>query len=198
MVVSIGVDGMVLVTRYNSSLVALSAKDGTQLWSVPLQATFDAASVGADRTIYCTTYHGLAAVYPTGVIKWELQLPGGPGFGKAIISDGTIVYAGGAYVFNIHPNGTVLWNFFNGVGFLNTVTGAYTPAVGSDGTVFVAVRQRSSMYAFAAVGAPAPGRGQPAASATPLPSCASFASLHPVAIMLLAAALHTLRLKHNI
>ncbi len=97
--------------------------------------TFVATSpaFGSDSTIYLAANDGLYALGLDGAIKWKAgtETPLGP---PAIAQDGTIYAFGSGYVFAFSPSGTLLWQ--TPVDETNSSVGGFSPAIGSDGTIY--------------------------------------------------------------
>lgn len=92
--------------------------------------------VGADSTIYCTSYHGtsnvdgLDAFYPDGTLKWKflaqrcMTTP-------LVSRDGTIYFIDAGRLFAINPDGTKKWDY--------QITDAFPSralTIGADGTLY--------------------------------------------------------------
>jgi outer membrane protein assembly factor BamB len=94
-----------------------------------------AMAIGADGTIYAPTWKGLAAISPSGALKWSFRTSDPLSYvvsTVAIGTDGTI-YAGchDKNVYAIRPDGTLRWKFLTGRRV------ASTPAIGSDGVIYI-------------------------------------------------------------
>jgi outer membrane protein assembly factor BamB len=127
----------------------------TQLWSFPLPGTPGDPVLGRDGTIYLPVGFlnrdaagFLYAINPDGTQKWRLSLPIIPGLtAPAIASDGTIYVHGNGLEGNlvavekivaVSPTGTLLWTTILNGGFgIFTSNTQSTPAVGTDGTVYI-------------------------------------------------------------
>jgi outer membrane protein assembly factor BamB len=90
-------------------------------------------ALGADGTIYISSWNGLLAISPHGISKWIFRSKAsGESSSPAIGRDGTIYFAstdGSLYAMN--PNGAVQWKFpSRGV--------ASSPTLGADRTIYFA------------------------------------------------------------
>jgi outer membrane protein assembly factor BamB len=136
----------------------------TPKWTYNLKTeVFGSPVIGSDGTVYIGTLNGpdhdgdLYAFNPDGTLKWKYHTYGVMG-APTIGSDGTI-YVGGhwgmLYAFN--PNGTVKWTFdiyFSDTGNIKTEGNLWdrtiysSPAVGADGTIYIATYNGDGLYAI--------------------------------------------------
>ncbi|MBN2373881.1 PQQ-like beta-propeller repeat protein [bacterium] len=150
---AIGSDGTIYIGSCDGKLYALNHEDGSLCWAYPAgDKILSSPAVGADGTIYFGNGgYGLSgrlyALYPDGSLKWSYQTGGNVYSSPAVASDGTI-YAGnsnadsayganqGNQVFAVNPgDGSVKWAYPVGDGDENSIFSS--PAIGSDGTVYI-------------------------------------------------------------
>jgi len=129
---AVGSDGTIYVPIH-STLVALNP-NGTIKWEYALQGQSSIPSIGSDGTIYGTS-KGLHALTSSGQLKWTAS-DGSPGAPEiAIAADGTIYstlfhsHIGGRFT-AVNPDGTIKWK-------LEIPSWGGSPAIGSDGTIYV-------------------------------------------------------------
>ncbi len=138
-----GGDGSAFVAGWNGVLYAL-APDGRVRWSLPTGVTSGPvpparAAVGPDGSSYWTLSGAVVAVSPVGRVAWTF-LAGGSG--SPVYDVGRVLFVAGPYLYAVEATGphagTRLWRA--AVGSANTASGTATPApaVGPDGTVYVA------------------------------------------------------------
>lgn len=91
--VTVAGDGSLYVGGYNSVLKSLNASDGATRWSVSTTGTTYTPALGADGTIYVTTYAGdLMAFDSNGYPVWRFNT-GGRVFAAPVIDrDGTVYF----------------------------------------------------------------------------------------------------------
>jgi outer membrane protein assembly factor BamB len=129
-------------------------RDGSELWSIPLQTNFDHAvnsqstpAVAFDGTIYLITGGRLFAVSPSGAITWQFRIDddGGPALSPVIASDGTVYCASylSRTLYSLAADGTLRWS----ATLANQAAGSI--AIGSDGNIYVAA---GVLYAFSPQG----------------------------------------------
>jgi hypothetical protein len=190
---SVGPNGVVYVTVANTSLLALRP-EGTVLWEVPLTATWDAASIAADGTIYCSTSDGLVAVNADGTTKWAMQWIWGAVVGKALATDGSIIISAESIALaSLHPNGTFQWQKRGDMDYLDDrdmhswYPSAGPPLIGPDGTVFALLGSYLESYSATAL--------RRSSSSQPSPSMHTTSGVPhpwhslPASLVVLAAAL---------
>ncbi len=172
---AIGADGTIYVAddpAYNPTTGLTTAgqlyainPDGTEKWA--LAAAGGDASIGRYGTIYIGCNAGLCAITDNGTTatqKWALGLGGDSLIGAAAIgSDGTIYVrgeesntvagAGPSHLYAVNPDGTEKWALTTVWNFSGTV--ASSPAIGSDGTIYVSA-QDDRLAALYAIGIPSP------------------------------------------
>ena len=139
---ALGPDGTIYVEAFNQTNVVLCAynPNGTQKWITNLsayQASGDPV-VGQDGTIYVRSWTILAALAPTGSIKWTYSLGPRGGSNPCIGPDGTI-YVGSnsandvdpSTVLALNPDGTLKWQYVD-----STILAQADISVAADGTVY--------------------------------------------------------------
>lgn len=94
-------------------------------------------SINTDGTVYFGSWDGyLYALYPNnGTMKWRCAIGYGTRTNPSIGPDGTI-YVGGEELYAVNPDGTLKWNFALGT---NRVIGLSSPAISSDGIIYVGI-----------------------------------------------------------
>lgn len=146
---AVGADGtvyVVAVTQLSSSLYAINP-DGTQNWTftVGYSSSVSSPTLASDGTIYVVAERSLYAVNWDGTEKWVFPSAGrylsGARSGLAIDADGTIYVGAYETFYAINPNGTQKWTF--------ATKEAYgLPAIGEDGTIYVASDDEGKLYAI--------------------------------------------------
>ncbi len=143
---AIGSDGTIYVGSSDYKLYALNP-DGTPKWSYTTGGSIlGSPAIGSDGTIYVgSNDKNLYAVNPDGSLKWthttggSVMAYGGPAIG----SDRTIyVGSNDRNLYAINPDGSLKWTYPLG----NSVTSS--PAIGSDGTIYVMDGNSYTLYAI--------------------------------------------------
>lgn len=99
-------------------------------------------AIGKDGTIYVGCWdHNIYAMTPDGAVKWRYYTEGNILSSAAINTKGTIYIQGDLYLYAMNPNGTVKWKYL-------TNGGISSPAIGSDGTVYVGSDGDNTFYAI--------------------------------------------------
>lgn len=128
---AIGPDGRLYIGSGDAFYVI--RPDGTPEASVsPLSANFtfrSSATIGADGTIY-VVHDALWAFEPTGEPKWVTPYGDFAQADPVIGPDGTIYGTAGLYTIAVNPDGTIRWALITG-------SGASSPSIGADGTLYV-------------------------------------------------------------
>ena len=150
---ALGTDGTIYVGGSNK-LYAINP-NGTLKWDFPMDHPHHPV-LGPDGTIYVgesgQPYRRFVALTPAGTNKWEFS-PLGWESRAAVAGDGTIYLASGNVLHALGPNGNSRWSFTNGFGSVCTRAAFGTPAIGSDGTVYVPSRHPDTrLFAFSANG----------------------------------------------
>ena len=116
------VDGRVFVTvanpdSYGTTLFALDAADGQDLWSRPISGTYFWSNAAYDSgRVFVVNFDGVMSAFDAanGTLEWSIQLPGQYAFSSPPTADSGVVYVGGAgsggtlYAVD-EADGTVLW-----------------------------------------------------------------------------------------
>jgi outer membrane protein assembly factor BamB len=127
--------------------------DGSRRWALPLQPRFQyqivfqsTPALGFSNTVYFAAGGELWAASNSGLVLWHYRIEDPPGsypLSPALGPDGTIYigsYAQLSTLYAVQPDGTLKWS-------VGVATGSgEAPAVGNDGTVYVAA---GPLYAFA-------------------------------------------------
>jgi outer membrane protein assembly factor BamB len=140
---AIAIDGTIYVNaQYEGKLYAINP-NGTKKWDYLIGSfSVSTPSISADGTIYIGTLDfRLFAINPDGTKKWEYLSPGMV-YTPAIGSDGTICFcASNNQLCAVNPDGTKKWEYlFLGVG-------ESSPAISSDGTIYVGCPNYNQLYA---------------------------------------------------
>jgi len=132
---AIGSDGTIYIPGSLQGLIAMNS-DGTIRWEWKEATThwYSIPSIGSDGTIYGTS-NGLHALTSSGQLKWttDAEAPNAPEM--AIAADGTMystLYHSeiGLRFTAVNPDGSTKW-------MLEIPSGGGSPAIGSDGTIYV-------------------------------------------------------------
>ena len=105
--------------------------------------------IGPDGTIYYTAWDGLAAVSPSGTVKWNFQTLGQVKANAVVAPDGTIYISSfDGFLYAVNPDGTQKWmNFIRNSNALTGNVNASSPMIGVDGTIYVG-SQDGALYAI--------------------------------------------------
>ena len=141
---AIGADGTIYVGSNFDHLYAVNP-DGSKKWAHKTKDWLHfSPSIGSDGTIYVGDYGGgLYAIKPDGSVKWDYKGSSRwPAMCTSAVigSDGTIYVGfeedigdGAVYLYAINQSGKRKWKYKLGV-----EDASYSPAIGSDGTIFMA------------------------------------------------------------
>jgi outer membrane protein assembly factor BamB len=116
------VDGRVFVTvantdSYGTTLHALDATDGQEIWSRPISGTYFWSNAAYDAgRVFVVNFDGVMSAFDavTGTLDWSVQLPGQYAFSSPPTADNGVVFVGGAgsggtlYAVD-QSTGAVLW-----------------------------------------------------------------------------------------
>ena len=137
---SIGSDGIVYCGSDGGYLYALYPNNGSMKWRLAIGASYASPTIGLDGTLYIGVWEKrFYAINPNGTIQWTFDTSPGKLWGStaALSADGTLYFgtadlewSGGIELIALWINGTVKWRQP-----LNTVFSS--PAIGSDGTVYI-------------------------------------------------------------
>jgi outer membrane protein assembly factor BamB len=122
--------------------------EGNQLWSYATAgAIYSSPGVGPDGTVYIGSSDGhLYAINPNGALKWAFTQPASyVSFNCApvVAGDGTIYSRrSDGYLYAVNPNGTLKWRTLI---WYDTWA---SPALGADGTIYVAGEDAAHGYAY--------------------------------------------------
>lgn len=130
---SLADDGTIYSASDHGCLHAF-APDGTLRWIYNGSTAATGPAIGPDGTVFFGATNGsLLALTPEGNLKWRYitsrEVAGSP----VVDSDGSVCFnCWDGRVYLLNPNGTLKWNYFSG-------GGGGTPAIGSDGTIYVGI-----------------------------------------------------------
>jgi len=137
---SIADDGTIYFGSLDGYLYALYP-NGTLRWQTDIwYGSNTNPSIGEDGAIYICSASKLFAIYPNnGTIKWEFDLGGSVGSSSSVICADGIIYTGteigdgnGGEIVAVNSNGTEKWR--------KRISNCWvesSPAIGSDGTVYI-------------------------------------------------------------
>ncbi len=146
----VAADGTIYFGSRDGKLYA-ARPDGTVKWTFKTgDEVYSSPAIGADRTIYFGSYDGkIYAVNPDGTEKWRQAVLEGSVINSPVVGgDGTVYIAGGIarrtnlYALN-GATGAVKWS--------SATDADGTPAIGSDGTIFVPL-STGSLWALNSAG----------------------------------------------
>jgi outer membrane protein assembly factor BamB len=144
---AIGNDGTIYAASVNSNRLCAVNPNGTIKWYFYAELLiYCSPAIADDGTIYVGSNDGyMYAVYPNGTMKWKFYAGGPKGIGSApsIADDGTIYFGGtSGYLYALYPNGTLQWKI--GTGYI----GESSPAINSDGTLYVGDQDNHRIYSI--------------------------------------------------
>ncbi len=147
---AVGPDGTLYAASNDGVLYAVSP-DGRRLWSLRTgvtAGTMPPARSAVDRqgNSYWNIHGSVAAIDRHGRLRWLFLAAGG---GSPVLAGKYVLFAAGPYLYAIDTQGQAAWRA--AIGAAGPATGAPTPAVGPDGTAYVATPD-GSLYAIAANG----------------------------------------------
>lgn len=147
-------DGTVYAAAGDGALYAVGP-DGRQRWSVATGVTSGTSTparpaIAVDGTSYWSLQGSLVAVDPRGHVRWVFLASGG---GPPVLARGRVLFAAGPYLYAVETTGPragrQAWRAaVGGTGGSSPTGGAPTPAVGPDGTAYVASSD-GQLYAIA-------------------------------------------------
>ncbi len=116
----------------NRKLFAINP-DGSVKWAFQGNAAINTPTIGADGTIYVTTFSENATFYainPDGTEKWQYTADFFTSSTPAIDTNGIIYFPSNTVLHAFYPNGSLIWK---------TQLGAFigSPCVGDDGTIYI-------------------------------------------------------------
>ena len=145
-------DGTVYIGSDNGYLYAFYPDNGTVKWCINVGSMHASPTLDDDGTLYFGVWEKtFYAVYPNGTIKWSFNTGNGKVWGSsaALSDDGTLYFgtcdlewSGGVEIIALYIDGTVKWRKS-----LDTVFSS--PAIGSDGTVYIGANQGFDGYLVA-------------------------------------------------
>ncbi len=138
----IGTDGTIYFGSYDKNFYAVNP-NGTVKWTYPTGGSLQgAAAIGADGTIYVGNYGDkkIYALNPDGSEQWNYTT-GGTIRSLTIGPDGTIYHGNNdKNIYALNPDGTLKW------ATLTTGSFSGTPAIGSDGTIYIGSKVGDSRF----------------------------------------------------
>ena len=149
--VSIGVGGRVHIPCEDGKLYTLDP-NGSLLWSYDANTPLiSSPSVGPDGTVYVGGMNGkLHAVDLDGSLLWAYHTGGFVYCSPAVSENGNVYFGSQDGLFNaLAWDGTELWSFrTNGPGPVPTGSILVSPAIGADGTIYLAGLYDPNLYAL--------------------------------------------------
>jgi len=149
--VSVGVGGRVHIPCEDGRLYTLDP-NGSLLWSYDANTPLiSSPSVGPDGTVYVGGMNGkLHAVDLSGSLLWAYHTGGFMYCSPAVSKSGNIYFGSQDGMFNaLAQDGTELWSFqTKGPGLVPRGSILASPAIGADGTVYVAGLYDPNLYAL--------------------------------------------------
>jgi PKD repeat protein len=141
--VTIGADGTIYFGSADKKVYAINP-DGTLKWTYTTgKVILGSAVVGADGTIYIgSSDKKIYAINPEGKLKWTYTVKSAI-YGVAIGADGTIYIGSNNNLYAINPDGTLKWTYNT-----NNSTFRSTPAIATDGTIYIAYYSNNNLYAI--------------------------------------------------
>jgi outer membrane protein assembly factor BamB len=134
---TIAPDGTIYAGSDDNALYALTSGGKMKWKTLTGDDIRGAAALGADGTIYVGSYdRSLYAIAPNGQVRWKLSAADKIHGAPAIATDGAILFGSqDTHLYAVDANGTLrwVWQAAQGAGDIDT-----TPAIGRDGTVYVA------------------------------------------------------------
>lgn len=133
-------DGTLYLHLPPNNLVAVNP-DGTLKWEFVGDPTDGGSlgsspAVGADGTIYMGSGSHLAAVDPSGHLRWLLPTKGAVGGSPVIAPDGSIDCGDeGGHLYSVSPDGAIRWS----LRLNESMSLQLDPVVALDGTVYAAI-----------------------------------------------------------
>lgn len=139
-------DGTVYVGSADDKLYALSP-DATLRWSYTTGGNVDSdPAIAADGTVYVASNDGnLYALNPDGTLKWSNTTGGGSG--PVVGADGTVYVGSDGKLYALNPDGSIKWHYDTSDVIHSS------PAVASDGTVYLDSFYNGQFYAISPDGA---------------------------------------------
>ncbi|UCC97048.1 MAG: PQQ-like beta-propeller repeat protein [Phycisphaerales bacterium] len=149
--VTVGVAGRIHIPCEDGRLYTLDP-NGSLLWSYDANSPLvSSPSVGSDGTVYVGDTNGkLHAVDLNGSLLWAYHTCGFVYCSPAVSEDGNVYFGSQDGAFNaLAHDGTELWSFrTKGPGPVPNGSILASPAIGSDGTVYVAGLYDPNLYAL--------------------------------------------------
>jgi outer membrane protein assembly factor BamB len=147
---AIGAAGKVYLSCEDGNVYALDA-NGALLWSYDTNSPLlSSPSIGPDGTVFVGAENGkLYAIDIDGYLRWT-HTTGGPIYSSPAVSTDGYVFACSQYgtLYALGQDGSELWSFETGG--VGVATGAIfaSPAIGHDGTIYIAGLYDPNLYAL--------------------------------------------------
>jgi outer membrane protein assembly factor BamB len=151
--VTVGFDGRVHIPSEDGKVYTLDA-NGVLLWSYDANSPLlSSPTIGPDGTVYVGSESGkLYAVDVNGSLRWTHPTDGPIYSSPAVSGTGDSIYvcSQDGIIYALEPNGSELWRFeMDGPAELPSATFA-SPAIGTDGTIYIAGLYDPNLYALEA------------------------------------------------
>ncbi|WP_214495047.1 PQQ-binding-like beta-propeller repeat protein [Thermosipho sp. 1244] len=126
-------NGIIYVGSNDDNLYAINP-DGTLKWKFETGDDIDKSPIiGSDETIYIGSKDGyLYAINSDGTLKWKFKAGNWITTSPIMGSNGIIYVVSSYYLYAINSDGTLKWKYT-----LSSVASYSTPAIGSDGTIYI-------------------------------------------------------------
>ncbi len=149
--VTAGIDGRVHIPCEDGKVYTLDA-NGVLLWSYDANSPLlSSPTIGSDGTIYVGSESGtLYAIDVNGSLRWTHPTDGPIYSSPAVSEDGNSIYvcSQDGILYALRTDGNELWRFeMDGPAELPSATFA-SPAVGADGTIYIAGLYDPNLYAI--------------------------------------------------
>ena len=134
---SVGADGTIYFAHVSNATLYAINPDGTIKWAQILgSAPVSTPALGPDGTIYAGA-NGLYALAANGTSKWRFSEALFSSASPVVGNDGTVYWRESSHLYAVHPDGTLSWQ--RTIPFPSLPGLDPTPAIGSDGTLYVPV-----------------------------------------------------------
>ncbi len=136
-------DGTIYIDSDDQNLYAFSPDDGSVIWQCTIGSVWGSPALDKEGNIYVGTWEKkFYSIYPNGTVRWSIELSRRVwGMSAAVSDDGTIFF--GTCDFEGHDGGPLYIVNYDGTvrKILSNIRMFWaSPAIGSDGTVYVCSR----------------------------------------------------------